>query len=329
MTRSQATLTPGRHWEMLKALGDRLPKELGETGYLQDPAWFNRQVADLVKLDRQSQVARLIEALLAGDVSTSAVSELLSHIINQFESQEVEPKLFYPQGHVHNRVSEQVRLLLVAYPWLDVSNVNRLEASWNLTNYPDADGVYVDVNPIALAQHLGIDLGDDWENFGLLTEQGPLAALTRTRAKFTNYRAGQMGPDRYRLYPAAKDTLRLLAAEQQSDLLVFPGQTGKLYAGKSVLNSRWRIEHAASPAQWPWPTYTTAHSLIGNPTRLEAREHLAIDNPGDEFSWDADGRFGVSLDFGVGGDGLYLSGRFIGRSPEREVYGSASGFVGQ
>lgn len=327
MTQSQATqLTPGQFWEMAKALVDRLPKE--GTDYHQDPAWFNRQVAGLVKLDRHANDARLIEALLAGDVETSAIEELLRHIVNQYESQEVKPRLFYPQDYALNSINEQVGLLLVAYPWLDTSNVATLVASWDLAKYPQADGLYVDCNPVTLANHLGVELGDDWENFGSLIEQGPLAALARIRPKFINYRSGQMGPDRYRLSQPTKDALRLLVKEQPGDLLVSPGQTGNLHAGKSVRNSRWHIEHAATPNQWPWSAYTAGHSLIGNPHRLEAAdEHLAIDCPGDEFSWYADGEFDSALCFNFNEGRLYLSRRLVGDAYGR--FGSASGFSGQ
>jgi hypothetical protein len=321
---TQDTQSVGQFREMVKSILDRLPTDLSTSvGYHQEPAWFNRQIAALVKMDRKSKAARLAEALLNGDIAEAAIAELLSHIVNPYANERLEPRFFYPEGYTPNSVEEQLTRLLVHLDWLDTSHVEWLAASWAMDTYLQADGLYVVPKPSVLAAHL--ELSDHWNNFGLLTEQGPLAVLAASR-KFTNYRAGELGPDRYRLAVSARVALEQLEAEQPGDLLVFPAQTGKLYAGFSPRNSRWETEHVTNPSQWPMPAYVDGWIIAANPHRLEKYEHLVIDCPGDEYRFEADGEFDEVLYFYVNGDGaLYCDYRWT--VDPYDGCGSASGFL--
>lgn len=314
MARSQATQTAGQFWEMVKRLGDMLPKQEEPVGYHQDPRWFNQQIGALVKLDRHSEAARQIEAiLLQGPLRAE------QHF-NPYADEKVDPRFFYPNGYQPRSVGQQVKTILGHLSGLDVSHVEALAASWD--KYEQADGLYVVPKPSVLARYLSIT--DHWDNFGLLTEQGPLAALVKRR-KFTNWRANELGPDRYRLADSAKLALKALEAEQPGDVLVFPAQTGKLFAGFSVRNARWVIEHAANPSQWPLPGYVAGWMVFANQRRLTRYEHLVIDCPGDELRFGPVGEFGFALYFNFDNDGLYCFGGWIDRPSGR--YGSASGFA--
>lgn len=265
---------------------------------------------------------RAIQAIGRGEVDQATLAAWMQQYGNPYRNEKVESRFFYPDGYKPSSVEEQVAILLSRLDWLDTSHVADIVAGWG--QYEQADGLYVVPKPTVLAAHL--DLGDHWTNFGLLTEQGPFAALAFQRT-FTNYRAGELGPDRYRLADLARTALETLEANQPGDLLVFPAQTGRLYTGFSIRNSRWEIEHAANPKQWPIPAYCGGWMIYANAHRLSTNKNLCIDFPGDEC------RLGVSEGF-VGALYFYFDdGRLDCRDKfVYDVYygfGSASGFVRQ
>jgi len=263
-----------------------------------------------------------VQKIGRGELTQAMIQASLQHIHNQnpYASEEVTPTFFYPEGYKPNSVEKQVEFLSAHLGWLDTSHVDALAKSWK-KKYPKADGLYVVPKPTAVANHLA--LSDHWTNFGLLTEQGPLAALA-TQRKFTNYRAGQLGPDRYHLAATAASALIALEAKQPGDLLVYPAQTGKLYAGNSPRNARLKIEHAQVPSQWPQPSYCVGWMLYANPHRLAKYEHLVIDCSGDEYRLGAAGEFAYVLCFDFGGDGLHCAERWGARP--YGACGSASGW---
>ena len=264
-----------------------------------------------------------VQKMVASGFTQAQIEAALVHF-NPYASERVEPKFFYPEGYKPNSIEEQVGRLRLRYDWLDDSHVAEIAASW--PEYERADGLYVIPKPSSLAVHLGVE--NPWDNFGLLTEQGPISALavhwTENGRTFRNYLNGQMTPEYYRLAGKAKSELALLEATQSGDLLVFPAQTGRLYAGCSVRNSRNQIQRAENPSQWPLPSYVVAWMLYANEHRLTAYGHLAIDCPGDEYSFDADGRFDDSLYFGFSGGRLNFGSGLIGYADGG--FGSASGF---
>lgn len=263
-----------------------------------------------------------VQLIGRGEVTQAKLIEALSHIeTNPYASEKVKASFSYPSGYKPKSVGDQVKVLLARYDWLDVRHIDSIAKSWG--KFAQADGLYVIPKPTSLASRL--DIAEHWANFGLLTEQGPLEALASQR-KFTNLRAGRLGLDRYRLAASAKSALEALEAEQpEGDLLVFPAQTGKLLAGFSPRNSRWDIEHATNPAQWPLPAYVVGWIVYCNPHRLEKYDHLVIDCPGDEYRFGGSAEAGLVLcfDFDGGelccycGDGAYPNGSC----------GSGSGFL--
>lgn len=263
----------------------------------------------------------VIQSLINKGLDQATLLALLDKI-NPYSNEKTEPKFFYPEGYKPKTVEEQVAVLLAYYPWLDVSRVAEYAAGWQMPS--GADGLYVVPKPTALAAHLGI-VEDHWDNFGLLIEQGPLAALASSQRQFSNYRLGQMGKEHYRLSEGSKKQLLLLEESQDGDVLVLLAQTGLSYAGFSVRNARSEIEQKANPAEWPLPAYVVGWMMYSNPHRLEKYEHLAIDCPGDEYSFGADGRFDDALGFRFGLDGLRFGGRFV--DGVYGYFGSASGFV--
>lgn len=258
-----------------------------------------------------------IQAIGRGEVDQATIA---AHG-NPYKNERVTPRFFYPEGYKPGSVEEQVAILLGRLDWLDTSHVANIVAG--LGQYDQADGLYVVPKPTVLARKLGVE--DPWTNFGLLTEQGPLAALASQRT-FTNYLAGELGSDRYRLADSAKTALQMLEANQPGDLLVFPAQTGQLYAGFSTRNSVWEIERSVNPKQWPIPAYCVGWMLYANAHRLSANVHLCIDCPGDEYRG-ASGGLDYALDFAFDAGGLHCSYGFVDYA--HDYFGGASGFVWQ
>lgn len=261
-----------------------------------------------------------VQKIGRGEVDQATLNRVVSHITNPFAGEKAKPSFSYPRGYKPSSVEEQVRILLGHFDWLDTSHVNELSSGW--AEYKQADGLYVVPKPSVLATRLGIP--DYWETFGLLTEAGPLSALS-TQRKFTNYLVGQPGSGRYRLSQSARLAIEALEATQSGDLLVFPAQTGKLFAGFSVRNARFEIEHASGPSQWPLPAYFVGWMIFANGHRITKYEHLVVDCPGDEYRFAGSGAgFDRALYFGFDDGGLCCYNRHVAGAGDR--YGSASGF---
>lgn len=260
-----------------------------------------------------------VQLIGRGGANKATLDESSQHV-NLYAGEKVRPRFSYPKAYKPNGVVEQAAILVSHLEGLDVSHVETLASSWKSVS--GADGLYVVPKPTVVANRLGI--GDPWTNFGALTEQGPITALSGQRP-FKNWRAGEIGNNRYRIADSARSALQEFEREQSGDVLVFPAQTGKLYAGFSVRNARWEIEHARNPSQWPLPSYVVAWILYANEGRLAAYEHLAIDCPGDEYKLGAES--GRALCFGWSDGGLRFSSSFVG-GPYGS-FGSASGFARQ
>ncbi len=264
-----------------------------------------------------------VQLIGRGEVTQAQLLEALKHIeitTNPYAGEKVAATYSYPKGYKPNSVEDQVKRLLAVYSWLDASNVDAFAKSW--VRVEEADGLYVIPKPTVVGQHLGIT--EPWDNFGTLTEQGPLAALASTR-KFHNFRSGYLDTAYHRLAESAKSALQKLEADQPGDLLVFPAQTGKLYAGHSPRNARWEAEHHN---QWPLPAYIVGWMIVANPHRLEQYEHLIVDCIGDEYRLDTGDEFDGVLFFCVHDDDtLCLRNGWFGYG----CYdcGGASGFLQQ
>ncbi len=124
-----------------------------------------------------------------------------------------------------------------------------------------------------------------------------------------------------RLRPHSKVTLKRLEEKIDGDFLIFPMQSGKLYAGHSVRNARWKIEHNN---QWALPSWVVGYHLMTHSKRLSTGTKLWIDCPGDEYSPFANEKFFYSLYFKFNVR-LQLDNCDIMSIPEK-IYGSASGF---
>ena len=304
---AQSTLGVGEWKAEAIALLQALPTELPE-GFKENSAWYHAQIRQLLKVNPHSERARQLEAVLAGTAQVQHIQKTT----NPFPSTRNGPNFFVPKGYKPNKVEEQVKLLLAwskknldSDKQLDGSHAAEYAKSWG--DYGQAYGLYVIPKPTKLAAKLNLDdpFGVD---YGKLIELGPMSALSSQR-KFHNYREGQMGLDRLRLVESPRKELRLLEETQpEGDLMVFPADTGTVYAGYRPDYSRWEIENA-EPKQWPIDPYTGAWMVYCNKHRLARYEDLIMYCPGAKYLFEDSGGYSSVLFFRVHGDGLlYCSG---------------------
>ncbi|OGY24902.1 MAG: hypothetical protein A2Y57_01130 [Candidatus Woykebacteria bacterium RBG_13_40_7b] len=319
MAKHQAT--PGQYWEMVKALGDRLPKDLGEEGYNQDPAWYNNQVAALVRLSPSSEEARQLERILTSGALTAAI------LNNPYAEEMVCRQLSLPKGFVP---AEPEKFLVPVLAWLeqqgidfDPSRVNDYAKKW--PHFEGAHGFCVMPKPHLLGSRLGVE--DPLANLGLLTERGPLAAITSQR-KIKNWRKEQMGSEYYELVVSARDAILELAELQpEGGFLVFPISTGDGFGefNPSPRNALCQAESSKSPRKWPIPSYGGLWYVFANPNRISRYEDLCMDFIGDKI------RLGPSVPFdhcsylSFSGGKLDFGSRWL-RNPD-ERFGPVFGFL--
>lgn len=226
----------------------------------------------------------------------------------------------YPENYRPNSAEEQASVLKRILRRLDTNHIRDIAASY--PEFEGADAIYVIPKPTIVAAHVGLE--DPYTDFGLLTELGPMAELQNQR-EFKNLQLGKMGSNYYRLNNHAKRVLMSLEEEQPGDVLVFPAQTGKLYAGSQIRNAQWP---SLKPNQWPLPAYAVGWMLYTDPRRLEEYRDLAIDCPGDKYNLEGWGEyFDCALYFGFDGRSLFSQARFI--ADVLPGFGSATGFIQQ
>ncbi len=109
--------------------------------------------------------------------------------------------------------------------------------------------------------------------------------------QFANWRKGALSAQHIVLTPAGRKTWQLLEAQTDDDFCFSPvgAISGGSYAGFSQRFARLQI--LSSEDQVPQDCIMTGSTLAIQPDRLCKGEHLRIDNPGNVYSPDADGKF--------------------------------------
>lgn len=116
--------------------------------------------------------------------------------------------------------------------------------------------------------------------------------------KFYNYREGEITPGHFREHARTAHALSLITEKQKGDILIFPFQFGKRYAGRSVC----RVREVFEPTEFGLGAFHTGSQILVHPERLVRHEELDMDCSGDEFSSGADGVFsGAPYFFFFGG----------------------------
>jgi hypothetical protein len=145
-----------------------------------------------------------------------------------------------------------------------------------------------------------------------------------SQRKFTNYREGQLGPDRFRQSERAIEMWKEIGETQQGDILIIAGQLGLRHRGRSV--RRARVVFQAN--EFGFGAFAIGCILLTHPERLEKYEDLFIDCAGDEYDYPGyDVRFGYAPCFVFSDGKVEFGARWV--SVAYDVYGAASGFAPQ
>ncbi|MCL5411643.1 MAG: hypothetical protein M1150_02790 [Patescibacteria group bacterium] len=313
MGKTQAT--PGQIWEMIKALGDRLPKELGQVGYHQDPRWYNERVAELVRLSRNSPEAQQIERILSSGALT------VESLSNPYANEKVKPTRSYPNPWPVLTPEQWAEGYQKAYPDLDASCILELESGLVIPSWCD-QRVYWRPRLDRFGQVIGVK-----DPYG--KGYGPCLEWLLNRLAeiygegFCDYRKGALTEKHVRLESTTRQYLEWIDSQTKGDYVPEIGSLGGCYAGYSVRNCR-EDTAKVNKDRWAWPAFIGGSILLVDHVRLGRNGLLNIDFPGDEYDPDGRSQFGgYCLRFRFH-DRLKFSCRWIGYPDE--YWGSAVGF---
>ncbi|MBI4093239.1 MAG: hypothetical protein HY420_04925 [Candidatus Kerfeldbacteria bacterium] len=205
---------------------------------------------------------------------------------NQYANQVVRCTRTYPLGFAVKPIRRQVEMLADtlslspdrAFTFID-------QAVPKITVPDEADGWYAFATVDGVAGKHFPDVTGDADRYcrGVQLILDDKLASSRD---FTNWRKGQLGPDRLRQHVRSVSFWKRVSEQQPGDIAVLPGQFGKLYGGMSVLRVRELLMGNQFGAGW----LAGGCMLLTHPERI-TDNGLFVDFPGDEYSLGADGQF--------------------------------------
>jgi len=255
-----------------------------------------------------SFVARNLQSIVEATEVTSAPLVTASPF---FANEEVKSNCGYPQGYAVKPICEQLVALAKHFPGLDIDTGSVIACSRELPSLVQgAEGWF------AVPKFERVD-----KSYNEAVERVlDLIAKTRT---FHNYRKGNLGEKYLRLSERTTFALQMLGEKQKGDFLLIPAQFGLAWRGRSVRKVRYNY----APNEFGLGSFIVGSMLLSHPERLVQWEQLHVDCSGDEYSPDADGRFGYAPCFSFDGSEVKFS--TDGVSNPNDSYGSASGFLSQ
>jgi hypothetical protein len=242
-------------------------------------------------------------------------------MVNPFAKEVVASNYGYPENYQPRSTKNQL-IVLQQFPSLkDLDGSYVEELSIRRRNLPQgAELLQVWPKLSVVSEILGIK--DPYTiNYGICLEM-PLLYL-ESNQNLDDYWKGKLTAKHIRLLESVRVFYKKLEKKTPGDFIVEPIQSGYLYAGHSVQNSRWEIYYTKVP-QWSLDPYVVAWYLLTHPERIPDSNVLFIDCPGAECSPEASGDFFCSpfFDFWFGRLGFDCSWIFFALAS----YGSASGF---
>lgn len=294
---------------------------------VEDAASFGRDLAlKKVPLDRDG-LQRLFEN---GDEFKSAVAKVIVaktrelSISNQFADEEVRSTYTYPPEYRLRQIGEQVERIAKVLSLSPDNAYAYIRDTLPKLSLPEGiEGIGWGAFPSvdAIARRHFPEVTDPAERLCRATDL-VLALIGKSR-KFTNYRVGEILPDRYRMHARTAHALGVIAEQQPGDIQIFPFQFGIRHRGRSMRHAR---EVFLGPEFGLSAFHGGAQTLI-HPERFVRWEQLHVDCPGDEYAPDADGRWdGVPVFDFLGGKVRFDTHRFV---HAHGLFGSASGFLPQ
>lgn len=243
-------------------------------------------VYDKAKLD-ESHAQRLNEN---GGELTAGLKKLIEQLSfsNRYANEEVASNYRYPKSYEGPKpISEQIDILAKIFGLSLGYTSEFVEKTLPTLTLPDgAEGWFAIPSIDALTVRFFPEVTDPKKR--LCKAVNLILAKIGESRKFSNYREGQLTPDRFRLNARTAHALDLLAEQQKGDIWIVGGQFGKRHAGRSVRRAR---EVMVGP-EFGAHTVAVSSMLLTHPKRLASYNTLWFDVPGDEFDPGTDGSFG-------------------------------------
>lgn len=264
----------------------------------------------------------LKDAILRAKLGSCRVEKLIEnrdefrgHLVNsmrrcsapdRFIDEDLDSRYGYPVGYRKSRdISEQITCLLKFFP-----NLRYVNGSPRQIYVPKGFEGYV---AIPRWEALAPTYGDAVEMaIGVL-------CCARGLGFYAQYDC--FGPRYLRQYQKTALAFQTASDQQDSDILIIPGQFGLRHRGRSVRRAR----EVMSVSEFGLGIFAVAIMLLTHPDRISNYNDLGIDCAGDEFSPSADGNFLFAPYFVFHNGKLKLIMRKRSRAHER--FGSASAIL--
>lgn len=240
-----------------------------------------------------------------------SVAELLASASkNRYADEEVASSYTYHPAYKQEPLDEQIKIIAKAFGLDPASAYAYAETVDGKTLPEGAEGWFA----IPLWSAIAPTYGEAVEKvLGLLADNRTLH----------NYRDGKLDASYLRQSQASIDAWAKLSATQDGDILIIPAQFGLRHRGKSIRRARVTF----GDNEFGLGAFAIGCMLLTHPAREVEWEQLHIDCAGDEYSPDADGQFGGSLDFYFDVGRLKFDSRWV--CSAYEPCGSVSGFLPQ
>ncbi len=228
---------------------------------------------------------------------------------NQYADEETESKYGYLSGYAPKDITAQT---------------NRLRELFTGIGYADEQVAQGEL----LASAEGWFAIPKWQTMAATygeAVQKVLDMIKQTRSgKFYNYCENLLDPARLRQSAKSEKAWEAIAERQPNhDIMVVQAQFGLVHRGRSVRRAR----EVMNTNQFGLGAFAVGIMLLTHPERLQNYDDLYVDCAGDEFSPEADGKFGHAPCFHFDGGKVKFNAYWV--SGTRACYGSASGFLPQ
>lgn len=240
------------------------------------------------------------------------ISELL--VSNQYADEEVRSTYGYPRKYKVKPLAQQIDELRKRFPELSLEATQEfIEKVLPTLKLPErAEGWF------AIPR---------WEKLAATYKEAVelvLCKIAETR-KFTNYREGQLGPDRLRQHARSIEMWARLGEQQKDhETLVVPAQFGFMHRGRSVRRAR----EVFMASEFGLGTFANGIMLLTHPERRVSYDDLWIDCAGDEYDYPGDDvRFGSAPYFLFDDGWVEFGAGWVDRASVH--YGAASGWFPQ